>query len=95
MIQIKEYPEETVDLYSPNDEYIETLNQAQFLDVRIQIVEQAIEGYYIVTPYGKHGLNTDGTIENPTERLFEKTVNLARALNGLVSWGYKPKFIIE
>jgi len=93
MIEVKEYPEQTVDLYSPSDDYVATLNQAQFLDVRIQILEQKIEGYHIVSPYGKHGLNPDGTIENATEQLFSDVVKLSRKLMALIKRETHPDLI--
>jgi hypothetical protein len=48
MIAIKNFPVEKYPLYSPKDELIEHVDYFQFNDVRIQIKEQHLEGYYVL-----------------------------------------------
>jgi hypothetical protein len=48
MIFIKDIPVEKHPLYSPKHELLGYVDYFQFLDVRIQIKEQKLEGYYIV-----------------------------------------------
>lgn len=48
MIKIKNFPVEKYPLYSPNHELVGYVDYFQFLDVRIQVKEHRLEGYYIV-----------------------------------------------
>ena len=52
MIKINKIPAPTVDLYSPIGHLLGTVNEYEFNDVRIQIMESQLEGYYIVDASG-------------------------------------------
>jgi predicted ATPase len=49
VITIRPYTHKRVGLYNPNDEYIGSIgNEVELNDVRIQICQQKLEGYYIM-----------------------------------------------
>jgi hypothetical protein len=83
MIQITPYPEERVDLYSPEDEFIGSVNQAEFLDARIQIYLNKLDGYYIMTEFGRFNINSSGEMDNWPGEVFSNGVKLARKLMNL------------
>jgi len=83
MITITSYPEERVDLYSPEDQFIGNVNQAEFLDARIQIYLNKLEGYYIMTAYGRFNINSSGEMDNWPGEVFSNGVKLARKLMNL------------
>lgn len=83
MITITPYPEERVDLYSPEGEFIGDVNQAEFLDVRIQIYLNKLDGYYIVTKFGRFNINSSGEMDNWPGEVFSNGVKLARRLMNL------------
>ena len=83
MITITSYPEERVDLYSPEDQFIGNVNQAEFLDARIQIYLNKLEGYYIMTAYGRFNINSAGEMDNWPGEVFSNGVKLARKLMNL------------
>ena len=83
MITITPYPEERVDLYSPEDQLIGHVNQAEFLDTRIQIYLNKLEGYYIMTEFGRFNIDSSGNMESFHPALFHTNVHLARRLMNL------------
>lgn len=48
MIIINKYPEQRVQHYDINDELIGDLNELESIDLRCQIAEQGLEGFYII-----------------------------------------------
>lgn len=80
MITIREFPVETVDLYSPEGEFLGKLNQNQFLDVRIQIAEQRLSCYYIIGSTGQRLIEEDGNLQEELGGVFITTITLARKL---------------
>jgi hypothetical protein len=84
MITIKEFPVETVGLYSPEGEFLGALDQNQFLDVRIQIAEQRLSGYYILGSAGKRLIEENGELNESMEGVFKTTITLSRRLWALI-----------
>ena len=63
MININKYPEKRVALFSPQDEFIDTLNECELLDIRCQLSKKYIKGYYVIIPsYGEGGFDEDDKI---------------------------------
>jgi len=83
VITITPYPEERVDLYSPEDQLIGDVNQAEFLDARIQIYLNKLEGYYIMTKFGRFNIDSSGNMDNWPGEVFSNGVKLARKLMNL------------
>lgn len=53
MIEIKHFEEEVIKLYDNNDNFIgEIDNELSFNDVRLQIAEQELSGYYVIRNNG-------------------------------------------
>lgn len=78
MIKINEIKEEKVYLYNPNDDLIGIItSELQFNDVRLQIVQQKLEGYYIVWNDQKYEINKIGhLIPNWPKGLYDINMNL-------------------
>jgi hypothetical protein len=84
MIVINKYPEVVIPLYSPDEKLVGWVNQNEFLDVRIQICQQKLYGYYVEIENKKYGINTEGRMmECLPDHVFGSTVKLARQLQNL------------
>jgi hypothetical protein len=83
VITITPYPEERVDLYSSEDEFIGSVNQAELLDARIQIYLNKLDGYYIMTAFGRFNIDSSGDMDNWPGEVFSNGVKLARKLMSL------------
>lgn len=83
MITITPYPEERVDLYAPDDQFIASVNQSEFLDARIQIYLGKMKGYYILTEFGRFDIDSSGSMQSFPPDLFRINVQLARKLMNL------------
>ena len=66
MIEIKHFEEEVIKLYDNNDNFIgEIDNELSFNDVRLQIAEQKLSGYYVIRNNGdKVIIEENGWISN-------------------------------
>lgn len=72
---------EAVHLYSPNDEFILTIQyEHQLNEVRLQIVDNALEGYYLKLDDLKIPINKYGVIERWPKDLFSKITDQAYEL---------------
>ena len=52
MIEIKYFPIERVELYSPDGEKLGNITQEELLHFRCKIIDNLIPGYYILTDTG-------------------------------------------
>jgi len=48
MIRVKKFPTQTISHYDPNDKLLGSLNEDESLHLRIQIVEEKADGYYVL-----------------------------------------------
>lgn len=98
MIEIKKITEK-VAFYSPDNVFLGDLNHAEMMDVRVQIAEQRLEGYYFVH-YNENKtiskINDIGEVDC-WANTFEKTTILARHLMSIQMFSRKinPDRIIE
>lgn len=61
MLEIKKIKPPYCNLYSPEGKRLGRLNEYQFHDIRVQIKQQKLEGYYCIfnTPEGEHRFEID------------------------------------
>lgn len=73
MIKINPYVHERVGLYNPDDEYIGSIgNDIELNDVRIQIAQQKLEGYYIMFKDKRINLLPEGSCDSWPIGFFDK-----------------------
>jgi len=82
MIKINDIPQTMCFLYSPDNEFIGTIeSEYSWNDVRVQIMEQKLEGYYVMFgtldngEYKNHKIeiNSDGRCENWPDGFYDTT----------------------
>lgn len=72
MVKINKIEDTSVELYSPDNKLIGTIdNILQFLDVRVQIMEQKLNNYYIKMGDEEYEIDNNGRIINIPEGLFD------------------------
>lgn len=80
-IKIREIPEAKVELYSPDNELIGVIdNEVSFLDVRVQIHNQQLKGYYIVFNGIRCGIDRNGELDVYPEGLYDTRSDLLMKL---------------
>lgn len=71
-IKIKDLRDIPCKLYGPNDEYIgEVTNLLQFTDVRVQIKELKLSGYYFIFEGEKISISKNGFLDKYPHGLFD------------------------
>lgn len=53
----------TLDIYDPSGQLLGTVNEYEFLDIRVQIKDAQISGYYLIFNGDKVLLDKDGCLE--------------------------------
>lgn len=72
MVTVHNIQNKPVKVYTPSDELlVETDNELVFTDIRLQIGEQRLEGYYIVFEGKKVDIEPDGSIKKWPNGLFD------------------------
>lgn len=82
-IKINYFDREYVKLFSPDDEFIDDIDELQLLDIQCQICEKNLRGYYVVYPNGVGNINTDGEIDYVPDNYFSTKWNLLLKLKEL------------
>lgn len=76
-IIIKDLKDVPCDLYGPNDEYIGKItNVLQFTDIRVQIKERKLSGYYFLFEGEKICIDKNGSLDKYPHGLFDTEENL-------------------
>ena len=75
MIKINNITPPTAEAFSPDDTSLGFLNEYEFNDLRIQIVKQKVEGYYMIFNNQKIIINTDGRANNWPAGFFDISEN--------------------
>jgi hypothetical protein len=76
-IRIRQYTPAQLQLFNPNDESLGLVNNVvEALRVRLDIAEQSLPGYYFMFGSVRIDINTDGSVENWPEDLYNDTLNL-------------------
>jgi len=63
MIQINKIIPPTLDIYQPNGELLGTVNEYEFLDIRVQIRKAQLSGYYLIFKDKKVRIDRNGELE--------------------------------
>lgn len=71
MLTVKTIIPPTVDLYEADGTFLGTLNQYEFLDVRVQIKEHQLSGYFVVFKGEKIRIDKNGTLESYPNGMFD------------------------
>lgn len=71
MVKINRFIPQRVSLFSPEDEFLGMVNIYEFNDVRVQIMQSQLAGYYVVFNTKKIYIDHNGKIENWPEGLFD------------------------
>lgn len=65
MIRVRQYTPTQIKLFDPNNNFVGFINnQTEFLQVRVDIAEQQLEGYYCIFGSYKIDINSDGSLVN-------------------------------
>lgn len=72
MIKINKFPEQTIEVFAPDGTSIGFANEHEFNDIKLQIIVQDVEGYYIVFNGEKISIDTDGQLEHWPPGLFDR-----------------------
>ena len=62
MVKINRFPVQTVEVFTPDGESLGFVNEIEFNDIKLQIAEQNLEGYYIMFEDKKINININGEI---------------------------------
>lgn len=86
MIKVKDFKEEFINLYSPDDKLISRINKSQMLDIQCQICENNLTGYYLISDNGiKSIIDKNGELDNFEDGLFDTHYKLLLKLKHLQS----------
>lgn len=84
MVEYKEIPPQYVDVYKPNGEHFSKVNEHELYDIRLQIKNQELEGYYIVFENVRIYINIKGQLDHWPKGFFDLTDHY---LSLLLDWG--------
>lgn len=70
MLKINKITAETVNVYDPQDNLLGAVNEYEFLDLRAQIKEKQLDGYYVIHKGEKVAINKNGQIADWPYDLF-------------------------
>lgn len=63
MIKINRITPPTLDIYKPSGKLLGTVNEYEFLDIRVQIKKEQIFGYYLIFNGEKVQIDKNGELE--------------------------------
>lgn len=63
MIQINKIIPPTLDIYDPSGNLLGTVNEYEFLDIRVQIKNNQLSGYYLIFKGKKVRIDRNGELE--------------------------------
>lgn len=75
MIKINKIIPQTVELFNPKGESMGFINEYEFNDIRIQIKNQQLEGYYCIFKEKKFTINKHGRSNDWFEGFFDLLEN--------------------
>lgn len=71
IVHINRITPQTVEAFTPKGRSMGFVNEYEFNDLRVQIAENKLEGYYIMYNDIKHPIDKNGRIENWSQGLFD------------------------
>lgn len=72
MVVVKKIEPQIAELFSPDDISMGFINEFEFNDVRIQIKEQQLEGYYCMLNGERSNITKHGKCDNWFEGFFDR-----------------------
>ena len=75
MIQINKIIPPTLEVYEPNGDLIGTVNEYEFLDLRVQIKKLQLSGYYLIFNSKKVRIDRNGDLEEYPIGLLDTMTN--------------------
>ena len=63
MVQINKITPPTLDIYDPSGKLLGTVNEYEFLDIRVQIKEAQAFGYYLIFKDKRVRIDKNGELE--------------------------------
>lgn len=75
MIQINKIIPPTLQVYEPNENLIGTVNEYEFLDLRVQIKKLQLSGYYLIFNGKKVRIDRNGELEEYPIGLLDTMTN--------------------
>lgn len=80
-IKIRQFTPPQLKFFNPENEFLGYINnQVENLQVRTDIVEQQLSGYYFMYGSIKIDINPDGSVENWPYDLYADSLNYARKI---------------
>lgn len=70
MVKINKITPPTLDIYEPNGNLLGTVNEYEFLDVRVQIRKNQLSGYYLIFNGKKIRIDRNGELESYPDGLL-------------------------
>jgi hypothetical protein len=74
MIHINKITPPTLDIYDPSGNLLGTVNEYEFLDIRVQIKKEQISGYYLIFNDKKVRIDKNGELEEYPPGLLDTMV---------------------
>lgn len=71
VVHINRITPQTVEVFTPANRSMGFVNEYEFNDLRVQIAEHKLEGYYVMYNNIKHPIDQNGRIENWSQGLFD------------------------
>lgn len=72
MITYKQIPIQTVELWSPTGDYY-VVNEHELYDIRLQIMNESVEGWYVMFNHHKIDINSKGQLSEWPKGFFDLT----------------------
>ena len=89
MIQVNKYTSQVVEHFDPDGKSLGFLSENENLDLRCQIAENRVKGYYLIFKGKRIDIEPNGKIINWACGLYDTTENLlARLFNAQLSRSY-------
>jgi sporulation protein YlmC with PRC-barrel domain len=71
MVKINKIAPPTLQIYTPNGELLGTVNEYEFLDIRVQIKKQQVSGYYGIFNGERINIDRNGELEKYPNGLLD------------------------
>lgn len=71
VVHINRITPQTVEVFTPKGRSMGFVNEYEFNDLRVQIAENKLEGYYVMYNNIKHPIDKNGRIEDWSQGLFD------------------------
>jgi hypothetical protein len=70
MIKVNKITPPTVEVFDPEDNSLGQLNEYEFYDLRLQILKNRVQGYYVMFNGERSNINSFGRLDNWHKDMF-------------------------